>query len=303
MFGIRKKIRLITHNNHFHADDVFATATLLLALKKEIGEVEIIRTRNKEVIESGDYVYDVGGIYDANKNRFDHHQEGGAGERENGIPYSSFGLVWKKFGVEICGSQEIADVLDAKIVQPVDAMDNGIKTHKALYSEIEPYLIQNVIFVFNPAWPEKENFDKFFLKAVEMVKWILGREIVKAQDIEKAKSVVDGIYNKTEDKRIILLDENYPWESILDKYEEPLFVVKPRSEGKWSVKAVPVEKYSFVRKKYFPKSWAGKTGEKLAEITGVKDAVFCHNARFVCAAKSKEGAIKLAKLALLSEEK
>ena len=40
----------------------------------------------------------------------------------------------------------------------------------------------------------------------------------------------------------------------------------------------------------------------VAEITGVEDAVFCHNHRFICAAESKEGAIKLAKLALSSTE-
>ena len=90
------KTKLVTHNNSFHADDVFATATLLLVLKKNIDEVEIIRTRDRSLFESGDYVYDTGGIYDEEKNRFDHHQEGMAGERENGIPYSSFGLVWKK---------------------------------------------------------------------------------------------------------------------------------------------------------------------------------------------------------------
>jgi len=48
----------------------------------------------------------------------------------------------------------------------------------------------------------------------------------------------------------------------------------------------------------FPESWAGKNGKELAEITGVEDAIFCHNARFICSAKSKEGAMKLAQMAL-----
>ena len=35
---------------------------------------------------------------------------GGAGERENGIPYSSFGLIWQKYGLEICqGNQDVAN--------------------------------------------------------------------------------------------------------------------------------------------------------------------------------------------------
>ena len=57
---------------------------------------------------------------------------------------------------------------------------------------------------------------------------------------------------------------------------------------------------SFVCRKDLPESWAGKTDEKLAEITGVKDSVFCHTKRFMCVAKSKEGAIELAKIAINS---
>jgi uncharacterized UPF0160 family protein len=38
--------------------------------------------------------------------------------------------------------------------------------------------------------------------------------------------------------------------------------------------------------------------EELAQVTGVADAVFCHNKLFMAVAKSKEGAIKLAELAL-----
>ncbi len=293
------KLKLVTHDNNFHSDDVFATATLLLALKKEIDEVEIIRTRDKEIIESADYAYDIGGAYDEDKNIFDHHQEGGAGERENKIPYSSFGLVWKKFGKQICGSEEIVQMLDKKLVQPVDALDNGVSLYENIPENPRPYIINDVISAFDPSWPEDQDFDGLFLKAVKMAKWILEREIIKAQDIEKAKGTLEEIYNKTEDKRIIVLEENYPWGSVLNKYPEPLFVVKTRGEKSWwSVKAVRDDAYSFENRKDFPESWAGKRDEELAQITGVEDAIFCHNKRFICAAKSKEGAMKLAELAL-----
>ncbi|MEK7088001.1 MAG: MYG1 family protein, partial [Patescibacteria group bacterium] len=42
---------------------------------------------------------------------------------------------------------------------------------------------------------------------------------------------------------------------------------------------------------------------KLAEVTGVPDAVFAHRNRFMAVARSKEGAIALAKLALQSSPK
>ena len=59
----------------------------------------------------------------------------------------------------------------------------------------------------------------------------------------------------------------------------------------------------FERKMYFPESWAGKRGEELAKITGVPDAVFCHDNRFLAVTKSKEGAVKLAQLAIESGNK
>ena len=64
--------KLVTHNANFHADDIFATATLDLVFKSDI---EVIRSRDPNIIESGDIVYDVGQIYDPERNRFDHHQK------------------------------------------------------------------------------------------------------------------------------------------------------------------------------------------------------------------------------------
>ena len=173
MFSFRKKLKLVTHNNRFHADDVFATATILIALNKKINDVEIIRTRDKKLIESGDFVYDVGLVYDPDKNRFDHHQEGRAGVRENGIPYSSFGLVWKKFGPQICASEKVAQKIEERLVSPIDAMDNGVEIYKPIYPNIYPYMLSSIIFTFDPSWPEKESFDSLFVQAVKLAKKLL----------------------------------------------------------------------------------------------------------------------------------
>ena len=100
-----KKI-LVTHNGSFQSDDIFAAAAISILLEKAGEPYEIIRTRDPEIIKTGDYVFDVGGIHDEATNRFDHHQIGGAGKRENGLEYSSFGLVWKKFGKKKAGREE-----------------------------------------------------------------------------------------------------------------------------------------------------------------------------------------------------
>ena len=87
---------------------------------------------------------------------------------------------------------------------------------------------------------------------------------------------------------------------VLKDISEPLYIVKRSgTEGNFGVYCMQ-DPESFVCRKDLPESWAGKTDEKLAEITGVKDSVFCHTKRFMCVAKSKEGAIELAKIAINS---
>jgi uncharacterized UPF0160 family protein len=101
----RKKIRIVTHDGNFHADDVFACATLSLWAKKQGYDCVITRTREAHIVAKADIVVDVGMEYDPQRGRFDHHQRGGAGTHENGVPYASFGLVWKHYASFICGKR------------------------------------------------------------------------------------------------------------------------------------------------------------------------------------------------------
>ena len=292
-----KTKKLVTHNGSFHADDIFATATLSLVLD---GKIKVVRTRDEKKIEEADYAYDVGGIYDPDKNRFDHHQKGGAGARENGIPYASFGLVWKKFGIELTGSSLVVDLIDKHIVAPIDASDNGYDLVEKDYDVSPFFFIQEVFTSMYPTWREKNvDTNKIFMGCVEVAKQILIREIIHEKDAILAEEEVASIYNNTEDKRILVLDKNYPCEEILNDYPEPLFVIYPReSDGYWGVKAVRENPMNFKNRKNFPESWGGLRDEPLQKVTGVPDAVFCHRALFLAVAKSKGGAIKLAKLAL-----
>lgn len=294
-FFSQKKI-LVTHDSTFHADDVFATATLLMLLKDE---AKVIRTRDEQKIATADFVYDVGGEDDPEKNRFDHHQIGGAGARPNGVPYASFGLVWKKYGEELCGSKEAADAIDEKLVQAIDAADNGVNTFTPS-AHVSPYLIQSFLYALRPSWLEDQDYDKSFHEAVLIAKIVLRREIKRTIDDLIGEKKVFECYQAAEDKRLIVLDAKYPWEEATISYPEPLFVVAPRPDGKWKSEPVFSKPGSFERRKYFPQAWAGKRDEELQKITGVPDAVFCHNGRFIAVALSKEGALKLAQIALES---
>lgn len=293
--------KLITHNGSFHSDDIFAAATLMIYLESKGETFEIIRTRDEEIIKSGDYVFDVGGVHDEATNRFDHHQKGGAGEREGAIPFAAFGLVWKKFGVELCGSVISAEAIEKRLVSAIDAWDNGFSLVENKY-EVTPYFIQHAFLSMQPTWKEgEEHYDAMFLKSVEIAKEILKREITHAQDGLFAEEIVVGLYNNAVDKRIIILDKNYPFQETLNKFPEPVYVIYfKESSNHWMVKAVSKILKTFENRKDFPATWGGLKDEELQKITGVPDAIFCHRGLFLAVAKSREGAIKLAQIAVES---
>lgn len=293
--------KLVTHDGPFHSDDIFACATISLFLEKKKEKFKIIRTRDEKIINNGDYVFDIGGIYNEKKDIFDHHQKGGAGKRENGIEYSSFGLVWKKFGKELTGSEKVAELIDKHLVAPVDAHDNGFELVENKY-DISPYFIQHFFISMRPTWKEKNvNNDEMFLKSVKIAKEILSREIIQNKDFVVAEEKIVSIYENSEDKRIIILDENYPHENVLSNFPEPLFVVYPKTNKVfWGVEAVRDDIKTFKNRKDLPVSWAGLSNGELQKITNVPDAVFCHRGLWITVAKSKEGAIKLAQIAVES---
>ncbi|MFA6524073.1 MAG: MYG1 family protein [Candidatus Paceibacterota bacterium] len=297
--------KLITHNGSFHADDIFACATLSILLEKKREIFEIIRTRDEEIIKNGDYVFDVGGIYDENLNRFDHHQKGGAGKRENGIEYSSFGLVWKKFGEELCGSVNVAKIVEEHIVEPVDAIDNGTSIYTSKISGVFPYDISYVVSIFNLSFNDIESdpYDEF-IKFLPFAKNILLNEIKKSKDQEYIeKYISSAVEKKDEDSKILILDKYIPRVEIniqATKYKDILFVVVPADKKfkSWKLLAVSNSINSFENRKNLPSSWSGLKDEEFQKVSGVSDAIFCHRGLFLAVAKSKEGAIKLAELSL-----
>ena len=163
-----KKIKVAVHNGDFHPDDVFAVAILSLYLNKPL---KIFRTRDEEIIKKMDYVFDVGGEYNPEENKFDHHQEGWKEKRENGILYAAAGLVWKEYGHKITGLAEVAERIDSKIIQTVDAEDNGIELYRSNFKNVNPYSLSYYIFSLNPTWSEtKISVKKCFEDAVEEAK-------------------------------------------------------------------------------------------------------------------------------------
>ncbi len=282
---------IATHNGNFHADDVFSIA----ALKNIFPSFKLIRTRDLDIIAKADIVVDVGGEYDAESDRFDHHQRGGAGERENGIPYSSFGLIWQKYGLEICeGNQDVANAVDAGLVSTIDAIDCGHV--EGIYKGIS---LSQTIGMFNPTWQEDSHFDTCFDDAVDFASRVLARFIASADGGISAKEIVAKAIDNAEDPRVIVLEKYTPWKRTVHTLsKEALYVVYPSQTGQWRIQTVPVELGSFEDRKSLPKPWAGLSDKALKEVTGIDDAMFCHNGLFIAGAESFESTMKMASIAL-----
>ena len=285
------EITVVTHNGNFHADDVFSIAVL----KHVLPTFKLVRTRDKALIESADFVIDVGGEYDPETNHFDHHQRGGAGERENGIPFSSFGLVWKKYGLALCDdNQAVADRVDSGLVSTIDAIDCG---HVEGVSK--GISLSQTISMFNPTWEEESNFDICFDEAVEFAARMLIRFIASAHGSVNAKAIVAKAIENAEDARVIVLEKYTPWKKTVHILSsDALYMVYPSHSGQWILQTVPVEPGSFEDRKPLPKAWSGLSDQAFVDETGIDDAVFCHNGLFIAGTKSFESTMKLATMAL-----
>ena len=122
---------------------------------------------------------------------------------------------------------------------------------------------------------------------------------------EEARSIVEEKINESLNG-ILILDKYMPWKDIVltssnIKAKDILYAVFPSKRGGYNVVATPVSNGSFDVKKPFPLKWAGKENEELQKISGVKTITFCHKNLFICACKTYEDAIKVAKISVSSK--
>jgi uncharacterized UPF0160 family protein len=101
-------------------------------------------------------------------------------------------------------------------------------------------------------------------------------------------------------KVLFLKNGALPWTQVVRK-EMPnvLFVISHSlAEQRYMLHTVPASAESFKARADLPAAWAGLRDAELAAVTGVPDAGFCHNGRFIAAVKSYEGARAMAAQAL-----
>lgn len=295
--------KVITHPAPHHADEVFATAML-----GSIMSLDIMRTRDLALIDSTEdaIVYDVGGVFDPEKKRYDHHQRGFLEMRPDGTKYSSAGLIWREYGVQIvCEigeskvvdlemAKEVADRVDCNLVKGIDARDNGQSEETGAMS------VSAVISSYNSFWDEDESDDESFLYALSIAGLILGREVLREISVVRGRRLAEEAIEASKGPIMVMDRFIGGWlEAVLGsdspKATELLYAVFQGKDGNWDVQAIPPSLENRMgQRKPFPEEWRGLRGEELAKASGVESAVFCHVAGFFAVAETKEDAILLA---------
>ena len=317
-----------THNGTFHADEALAIAILrtLPAFKHH----SILRTRDSAKLAECDIVVDVGGVYDHQAKRYDHHQPEfkDTFSPKHTILLSSAGLVYKHYGKDLVRelAKDVAVISETEVddlylkvyksfVEPFDAIENGVSQYpdsvEPAYSS--PYSLQNQVSALNPLPCEKDQDpDICFLNAVDLLQvtmhrliqrylltWLPSRRVVSETLIALSSTTT----YESADSRIVVFKEGCNWKDHLAELEPKpghfLFVVYPEdANGTWRVQGVPLKPGSFELRLGLPEEWRGLRDEELCKKSGIKESIFVHRNGFIGGNVTLEGAKEMARKAI-----
>ena len=283
-----------THSTKFHADEVFTTA-----LMKKLNP-NFTYERNLEIPEDKSVI-----VYDKGMGKYDHHQADNE-IRENGIPYASFGKVYRDFSKYLTIDDRLMtkderDVVENRLVQKIDAVDNGMGRND--YSSFIDML--NPI---NRDGKAEEKEDMMFAKAVDFAMDVLDRFMEKSVEIGRQFGVFkENISNDKNIRNGVLCMNEYVninepnVKDILVEREIDL-VVYPSLRGGYNVQQVQVtqEDGTSIGRLPFPKEWCGKRDDELPE-----HITFCHAGNWLLSVDSttRKDAFEMAcKIADISRE-
>lgn len=257
--------KVITHDGIFHADEVFA-----IALLKRKMNVEIIRTRNIEIIEKAIndksiFVIDCGLEYNPHMGNFDHHQDVSLPASNALIAYyleDYFGrdVMAKLMKKLFCG---ISDYDTNK--NDIHSQFNAFNKGKGLTT------VSNAINVFNRNPMDKDLQDLQFHKAVDFATEILNGYFYQIEQ----ELIAEKIYANKEVlfDCVAVFDEFCP---IWKEKDEFIFAIQPNPQG-WALMSKDSSKYPLPEFEH-------------------KDLIFAHKGKFIAVFSTKEAAIECASL-------
>jgi len=308
--------RIVTHNGKIHSDEVASVALLTAYFSNQGVEVDVLRTRDSNKILPTDILVDIGLEYNHNFYRYDHHQndfsETWSNEKNNNIPLSCAGLIWRHYGEEIVEMYlsnnpdqydhsfnyteetitELKNNIYYRLIQEIDAHDNGIEYQSNELNISE--LISSLNSDINNEDSQNENFNR----AVSLVGNIF--------DI-KFKEIINTYFNFQKDlETVSQMDLSGPY--LIVKHNIPtIFKCISQLDPDYKVKFC-----IFVNDKEYTIKTRREEGNKFSPICpilseevlklscDVNDVIFIHKAGFLAKTKSLETAKLIINLSLLN---
>ncbi len=272
-----------THDGSFHADEV--TACSLLLLFDRIDRDKIHRTRDSSVLEKCDYVCDVGGVYNAEKRRFDHHQIDYKG------PMSSAGMVLLYLKEKAFIEPHLYEAYNKSVVWGVDAHDNGVAKLEAGITSFSQVVSNFLPIEYDVS---DEVMREAFFQAVDFAMGHLDRLRKRHAYTMKCQLAVK--VAMAEGVNALVFEESLPWmENFFElggDVHPAQFVIMPSGKH-WKLRGIPPNMNERMKvRKPMPENWAGLHEMDLKKVSGIPGAIFCHKGRFISIWETKEDAFK-----------
>ncbi len=277
-------IQAATHSGPFHADDVLAWGLIQVFVDPD---ASLVRTRDARILNEADLVFDVGGIYDPESGRFDHHQNSYTG------PLSSAGMVLNWLEASGRVPKALTTRIRARVCDYVDDVDNGRRE-----PDPEVPCFASMVEAFNRGSKDIPSFDEAFARAGRMAAHFV-QGIANAHAEEAAAlAVVQNALTDAENRQsnTLFLNPYVRWKpayfQLGGEAHSTEFVIAPGPDGSWRTLAIPPRLGSFDQKRSLPLAWAGLVDEELVAACGVSGARFCHKNRFIMVFDTLDGLLE-----------
>ncbi|CAD2108710.1 hypothetical protein YYG_01410 [Plasmodium vinckei petteri] len=310
-----------THSGRFHTDEILAS--VMLKFLPEYKDAKIIRTRDQALLDKCDIVVDVGGIYDHEKKRYDHHQrEFNEGLDENhNIRLSSAGLIYKHYGKEVLRKgfnitdenkvNILYDKIYTTLIESIDALDNGINQYEGEAKYQINTTLQHRVNRFNPNFLEDDvDENERFMLASDVVKDEFCSFVNYYSNIwYEAKTItleaVKNRYNFHKSGRVIFLQKHCPYsdhiyniEKELNIKDQILFCIYKDRYNNCRCGTISKENEGFNLRLPFPASFRGLKNEALVKESNIEGLSFVHYSGFTSAGDNIECLVKLVEATL-----
>lgn len=300
---------LVTHSGGFHADELLSS----VVLTRLFPEARLIRTRDAALTAPapGRLVYDVGRRYDLEAGIYDHHQND-APLRADGAPYSSFGLIWRHYGAEFLATlgvpqddiEAVHAAIDSAFVLPIDLSDNGAVGPGAAgpFAALTlPVMLETLKPPFDAR--EADADDRAFRAALDVARPLLEGAVAQAAGKRRAAQMVAEAIARAGSARVLELPMGMPFRAGVEAAgaDHLLFVIHPRGDD-WALTTIRTGSDTFENRADLPADWAGLSDSALEAASGVPGAVFCHKARFIAVARTRDAILSMAHKAVEAVE-